>query len=288
MIKRWFSALRVKHWIKNFFVLAPFLISAKFGVNEYLVLTLTGVALFCMASSAIYLFNDVVDLRFDKHHPVKSKRPIASGEISAGTAITVSALLLILALIASYLLNLKFFLLLVAYVANNLLYTFYLKKKTVLDVISIAVGFVLRVFAGGYIIDIEITKWLVTCVFSLSLVFGFGKRRTEYQDLKDDASLSREVQVSYSVEKLNLLLAISSSVTIVAYMLYTMAPETRELHGTDNILFTTPFVVYAVYRYMLKVQEDNTGGPVELMLRDRGFLLAGFLWLVTFLSIVHA
>ncbi len=287
MLLLWIKALRVKHWIKNFFVLAPFLVGDRFGLNEYLVLSLAGVGAFCLISSSVYLFNDVADRNNDRKHPVKAKRPIASGAISVTAALTASALLLIAALSIGYLLDFKFFIVLLAYMANNVLYSYYLKNKTVLDVLSIATGFVLRVLAGGYIIDIEVTKWLITCVFSVSLVFGFGKRRTEYEDLKEGAADSRQVQGSYAVQKLNLLLAISSSITIVAYMLYTMAPETKQMHGTDNLLFTTPFVIYAIYRYILKVQEENTGGPVDLILRDKGFLLSGLFWLLSFLLIVH-
>jgi len=229
----------------------------------------------------------VVDVEFDRLHPKKSQRPIAAGLIPAGRALAVSLVLAAVALGGALLLNRAFFLVLVAYAINNLLYSFYLKKKTVIDVLSIAAGFVLRVFAGGFILDISITKWLIMCVFSLALVFGFGKRRAEYGNLREKALLSREVQESYSEEKLNLLLGISSGITIVAYMLYTMAPETKAIHGTDNLLYTTPFVIYAIYRYMLKVQEEKTDGPVELVLRDKGFLLSGFLWLLSFLFIIH-
>ena len=286
-MKLWLEALRVKHWIKNFFVLAPFLVGPQFGVNEFLLKSLSGTLVFAMLSSAVYLFNDIVDLPLDKEHPEKRRRPIASGRISLSLARSVAFSLAFLALLFAYFLDLRFFFVLLAYGANNLLYTYYLKTKTVLDVMSIAAGFVLRVYAGGYLIGIEITNWLVVCVFALSLFMGLGKRRAEYEDLRDGASRTRKVLESYTVPKLNLLLGISASITIVTYMLYTVSPETAALHGTNKLIFTTPFVVYCVYRFLLKVQEERRGEPVRLILKDRGFLLAGSLWLVSILLLVH-
>ena len=286
-IKIWFQALRVKHWVKNFFVLVPFLLGPKFGINEFLLKSLAGVLLFSLMSSAVYLFNDIIDIEYDKKHPEKRLRPIASGKISITVAATVSFLLVVLSLSLGYLSDFRFFLILTAYAGNNILYSFYVKEKTVLDVISIAIGFVLRIYAGGFIADTFISNWLVACVFSVSMVFGFGKRRAEYQDYKQESSKSRKVQEFYSAEKLNILLGISSSVTIVTYMLYTIAPEILKLHGTDKLIFTTPIVIYAIYRYMIKVQEEKQGSPVDLLLGDPAFLLSGLLWLVSILILIQ-
>lgn len=287
MLKRWFEALKIKHWIKNFFVFVPFLASKKFGLNEYLLYASVGVIIFGLMSSAVYLFNDCADIEYDRAHPKKKSRPIASGKIPVALALTVSAALAISSLVLASLLDFRFLAVLAVYALNNILYSYYLKHKTVADVMSISLGFVLRAYGGGFLIGVEITKWLVACVFTLSLLFGFGKRRAEYEDLKEGSARVRKVQESYSVQKLNLLLGISASITIVTYMLYTIAPETKALHGTDNIIFTTPFVVYGVYRYLLKVQEEKRGGPVEIILKDRAFMLAGILWLITYLAVVH-
>lgn len=287
MLKLWFEALKIKHWIKNFFVFVPFLASKKFGLNEYLLYASEGVLLFGLMSSAVYLFNDCADIASDREHPKKKSRPIASGRIPVGLALTVSAALAAASLVMAFFLDFRFLAVLAVYALNNILYSYYLKHKTVADVMSISLGFVLRAYGGGFLIGVEITKWLVACVFTLSLLFGFGKRRAEYEDLKEGSARARKVQESYSVQKLNLLLGISASITIVTYMLYTIAPETKALHGTDNIIFTTPFVVYGVYRYLLKVQEEKRGGPVEIILKDRAFMLAGILWLITYLAVVH-
>jgi 4-hydroxybenzoate polyprenyltransferase len=283
----WLRALRIRHWIKNFFVFIPFLLSTRFGWNPYLLKALLGVFLFCIMSSAVYLLNDILDLKSDRLHPEKRKRPMAAGKISVRAGIAIAGLLAAVALSVELFFNIRFFLVLVAYAANNLIYSYYLKKKTVLDVMSIAFGFVIRVYGGGFIIDIEITKWLVAAVFALSLFMGFGKRRSEYQDLKDEAVRVRKVHESYNVQKLDLLMGTSAAFTIVTYMLYSLAPETKATHGTDNIIFTTPFVVYCIYRFMLKVQEEKHGDNVEVMLKDKGFLIAGSFWLMFLVYIVH-
>jgi 4-hydroxybenzoate polyprenyltransferase len=287
MLRVWFQALRIKHWVKNFFVLAPFLLGAHFGLNEYLPRALEGAFLFCLMSSAVYLFNDVVDARADQKHPIKRNRPIASGKISPVLASGVYAGLLALSLLGAFRLSFPFAMILCLYAANNVLYSFFLKKKTVLDVMSIAIGFVMRVFAGGFLVEVDVSNWLVICVFSLSLLIGFGKRRSEFEDLGEAARLTRRVNESYSIPKLNVLLGSSASIAILAYMLYAVSPETRLLHGTDKIIFTTPLVVYCIYRFTLKVQEGERGEPVELVLGDQGFVFAGLLWLISMIYLAH-
>lgn len=286
-VRTWFEALKIKHWIKNVFVLAPFLASQKFGINEFLLRALEGVVVFSIMSSAVYLFNDCVDVKSDLEHPRKKLRPIASGQISIALALITSFILATASVVLAALLDLRFLTVLILYAVNNILYSFFLKHKTVIDVMSIAFGFVLRAYAGGFLIGIEITKWLVACVFAVSLLFGFGKRRSEYADMQADSFKVRSVHISYSIQKLDLLLGISAGITIVTYMLYSLAPETRAVHGTDNIIFTTPLVVYCVYRYVLKAQERKRGGPVEIILKDKAFILAGILWGISYVAIIH-
>lgn len=286
-MKVWFQALRVKHWAKNFFVLAPFLLGAQIGLNEGLLRSLEGAFLFCTMSSAIYLLNDIVDVSRDRKHPVKRYRPIASGKITPRQAASVCVALVAFSILAASGLGWPFFLILCLYGVNNILYSFYLKTKTVLDVMSIAIGFVMRVYAGGELAYVAVTNWLVVCVFALALMIGFGKRRAEIEDLGETAGQARSVNESYSIQKLNILLGSAASITIMAYMLYAISPETRVLHGTDKIIFTIPLVMYCIYRFLLKVQEEARGEPVELILGDKGFVLAGTLWLIAILYLMH-
>lgn len=286
-IGAWIRAIRLKHWTKNFFVLAPFLLSPRFGVNEYLVRASIAVALFGLLASAVYLVNDVRDMESDRLHPKKRHRPIPSGRISVRSALMVAGIFAVSAFLAGALLGPRFLAALVVYALNNVAYILLLKQKTVADVMSIALGFVIRVFAGGYAVDIEVTEWLVACVFSLSVLLGFGKRRGEYEELREGARGVRLVHESYTIPKLNLLLGVSAAVTIVAYMLYTMAPETSALHGTEDLLYTTPLVAYCIYRYTLKVQEPGGGDPVEVVFRDSGFTMAGLAWILLFLWLIR-
>jgi len=286
-VRCWLKALRVKQWVKNFFVLAPFLMGPQFGANEYLTKSLLGALLFCLMSSAVYLLNDLVDVRADRQHPVKQHRPIAAGIIAPVLAGGVALIMAVGTLVGAAFLEPRFFVVLCLYVLNNFLYSFFLKEKTVIDVISIAIGFVMRIYAGGFLIDVEVTNWLVVCVFALSLMIGFGKRRSELEDLGATAGLVRAVNDSYSVQKINMLVGSSASITILAYMLYSVSPETKALHGTDKVIFTVPLVVYCIYRFMLKVQEPRRGEPVELLFKDRGFVLAGLMWLAGMLVLMH-
>jgi len=288
MIAVWLKAIRVKHWIKNFFVLAPFLASYQFGFNIFLVKSVAGFFLFSLLSSAVYLFNDVIDIDSDRLHPEKKSRPIAAGKISIVQAGSVSFLLACLSLFLSFQLHSYFFFCLLAYAINNVLYSLWLKNRTIIDIMSIAAGFVLRTYAGGVLVDVVVTNWMIASVFCLSLLLGFGKRRVEIENLQDRAVMTRKVQEFYDISKLNVLLGVSASITIVTYMLYSLAPETKALHNTDDLIFTTPFVVYCVFRYLLKVQEKDRGsGPVEIILHDKAFCLAGLLWLLSFLLIIH-
>ena len=255
----------------------------------YLVKSVAGFFLFCLLSSAVYLFNDVIDIDSDRLHPEKKSRPIAAGEISIFQATSVSFLLASLSLLISFQLHHYFFFCLLAYAINNVLYSFWLKNITIIDIISIAVGFVLRTYAGGVLVDVVVTNWMIASVFCLSLLLGFGKRRAEFENLQDNAVMTRKVLKSYDISKLNLLLGVSASITIVTYMLYSLAPETKALHNTDNIIFTTPFVVYCVFRYLFKIQEKDRGsGPVEIILHDKAFCLVGLLWLFSLLFIIHS
>jgi len=194
-----------------------------------------------------------------------------------------------LSLLISFQLHYYFFLCLLAYAINNVLYTFWLKNQAIIDIMSIAVGFVLRTYAGGFLVDVVVTNWMMASVFCLSLLLGFGKRRAEFEHLQDNAVMTRKVQESYDISKLNLLLGVSAGITIVTYMLYSLAPETKALHNTDNIIFTTPFVIYCVFRYLFNIQEKNRGsGPVEIILHDKAICLVGLLWLFSLLFIIHS
>ena len=286
-ILTWADQIRVKHWIKNIFIFAPLMFSGKLLEVESLSKCLLGYIVFCMVAGSIYILNDLVDIEKDKKHPQKKYRPIASGQISKSSAIWVGIFLFATGLGLSFKTNFYFFIIASLYITNNVAYSFYLKNKVVADVISISIGFMLRFLGGAYIIDVESSRWLLICAFSLSLFLGLGKRRTELEVLKDNAIHARSVMLIYTKEKTDAALACACAMTIVTYMLFTTDPVTLERHHTDKFIYTVPIVAYCVIRFMFKVQEGRGTGPVDILLKDRGFLVAGLCWVIISLVIIY-
>ncbi len=287
MIRTWADQVRVKHWIKNIFIFAPLMFSGKLFEAEPLSKCILGFIVFSMLASSIYLLNDLADIDRDKKHPEKKNRPIASGQISKTTAMSAIFFLITLGLGLSFLTNLPFFIVSVLYILNNIAYSFLLKKKVVADVISIAIGFMLRFLGGAYIIDVEASRWFLICAFSLSLFLGLGKRRTELEILGNMAIDTRFVMTVYTKEKLDAALACACAMSIVTYMLFATDPETLARHHSDKFIYTIPIVAYCVIRFMFKVQEGKGSGPVEILFKDKGFLVAGACWLIMALFIVY-
>jgi 4-hydroxybenzoate polyprenyltransferase len=274
----WIRLLRPQQWAKNVFVLLPLVFShsvltAANVLNSGLVFLL-----FCLVCSAVYIFNDLIDRRADRLHPRKRHRPLASGRVSPVAATMLSGLLLLLGLIGSaLLLPVACLVLLVVYVVNSVLYCLWLKNHVIVDVMLIAVGFVVRLLAGCAAIRVEPSSWLLVSGFSLALMLGFGKRRTEVVHLPGQENVRSVLQV-YTAAKLDTLLAVTTALTLLAYMLYTVSPETVARHGTANLIYTVPFVAYGLFRYLFKTQEGKGDGPTEILLNDPIFCATGLLW----------
>ena len=278
---------RPGQWAKNVFVLAPLLFSQKITDVWAVMAAGTAFACFCLWSSAVYFWNDVLDAAADRQHPRKCNRPIAAGRISSGFAVFLGFFLAVEAgLIAVSFLPAVVLLFGLLYLANSVGYCLLLKHRVIADVMSIAVGFVLRLMAGCATIGVQPTSWLLVCGFSLALLLGFGKRRLEIAALAEPGKY-RPTLDYYSVDKLNVLLGTASSICLLTYMLYTVSPQTVALHNTDKLIYTVPFVAYGVFRYLFKVQEGLYDGPVEILLKDRIFLINGLLWLVAIVVILY-
>ena len=281
-----FKLCRPHQWTKNVFVLAPLLFSQRFTDAVSLFDSLIAVACFCLVCSAVYIFNDLFDAEADRRHPQKQERPIAAGRVSAAQAIGVIGVLLTVATLAGLaLLPVAFVALAGVYIANSVLYCVWIKHKVIVDVMSIAAGFVFRLLAGCAAIAVVPTSWIIVCGFSLALVFGFGKRRIEVaQEVTSDHRPSLQ---SYSPAKLDTLLAITTAVCLLSYMIYTVAPDTVQRHRTENLIYTIPFVAYALFRYLFKTQEGKGGvGPAELLISDWVFLATGLLWALSVVVIL--
>jgi 4-hydroxybenzoate polyprenyltransferase len=279
--------LRPKQWAKNVFVLLPLLFSQ--AALDWTRVASAGLAfgVFCLLASAVYILNDLIDLEADRLHPRKCQRPLASGRIQSGVAVALGlALVLAAGCVAAMALPRTVLPVAGVYLANSILYCVWLKQRVIVDVLLIAIGFVLRLLVGCAAIEVEPSSWLVVCGFSLALVLGFGKRRTEVEQLAGREDIRSVLQV-YTAAKLDTLLSITCAISLLAYMLYAVAPETVARHQTQNLIYTVPFVAYGLFRYLFKVQEGKGDGPTEILLSDPIFALTGFLWALSILVVLY-
>ncbi len=253
--------IRVHQWIKNVFVFIPLLFSLHLFHKDYFITTLLAFLVFCLASSAIYVINDLVDIESDKAHPVKKHRPLPSGAISQTAAIITASLLLVLVFWLMMYFNLEFILLVVAFVVLNVLYSFWLKNVVLLDIFSIAAGFSIRVLAGAFVIQVPISSWLLLTTMFISLFLGVMKRRSELvlvsekqtqnlESTEQTATNSRKVLAQYSLNFADQMATIAATGVIVCYALYTVAPRTVSIFNTERLIYTTPFVVFGIFRFM--------------------------------------
>ncbi len=240
-----------------------------------------GFVLFCILSSAEYLVNDLMDLEKDRAHPVKSKRPLASGKVSIPLVIVTALILFAGGLYASFRLEINFGWIALFYSIMILAYSLFLKHVVILDVIVLALGFVLRAIAGAVVIRVSISSWLLVCAVFLALFLALNKRRHELVLLGGDAKIHRKILSEYSSHLLDLMIVIVAACTVMAYALYTTAFETVEKFGTRNLIFTLPFVLYGIFRYLYLVHQKNLGGSPELiLLKDRSMQLNLLLYIL--------
>lgn len=280
--------MRPQQWIKNLFIFAALVFSGHLYSSADLTRTIAGFALFSIAASGVYLFNDITDLGRDRLHPVKSRRPLPSGRLRVPTAWTASGVLAAGSLAGAWLLEPAFAGILLTYVALNVLYSLVLKNVVILDVMTIAAGFVLRVLAGAAIISVPTSEWLIICTVLLSLFLGFSKRRHELTMLDASADNHREVLQHYSPYFLDQMIGIVSASTVMSYILYTISEDTIAKFGTKNLIYTVPFVLYGIFRYLYLVHKRDEGGdPTRLALTDRPLLLNTILWICLASAVIY-
>lgn len=280
--------MRLQQWVKNFFIFAALIFSRHlFHLNE-VVITCIGFLFFSLVNSGVYLFNDIVDIEKDKLHPIKSKRPLPSGKLSIGTARTVSLILMIAGLSGGFYLKKEFGIIALLYTIINVFYTYKLKEVVILDVMTIAAGFVLRVVAGAVLIDVYISEWLIICTVLLSLFLGFSKRRHELSTLENDANAHRAVLQSYSPYFLDQMIGIVTAATVMSYTLYTVSERTVHEFGTPHLIYTVPFVLYGIFRYLYLVHKKEEGGdPTKIVLTDTPLLLNVIVWVLTASIVIY-
>jgi 4-hydroxybenzoate polyprenyltransferase len=290
---KYISIMRPTHWSKNVFVFAALLFGRKIIAPtrevEYAVASAFGAFVcFCLASSAMYILNDVLDRRSDSAHPEKSRRPIASGEVGVGWALLLAVICAAVAIVGSFMLVHGFGVIIVAYLIITTLYSLILKRLMIVDVIIIALGFVLRAVAGAVVVGAPISPWLIICTFALCLFIGFGKRYSEIMLLSENSVLFRKTLGGYTLELLAHMLNVSSGLAVVCFLLYTRDGRTVQTFGTDNLVYTVPLVLYCIFRFSALIQKGRYSGPVQIILCDRAFQLGFVLWALACMAIIYA
>jgi 4-hydroxybenzoate polyprenyltransferase len=280
-------SLRPRQWVKNLFVFAGLVFGQRLFTPAVWP-ALAAFAIFCVLSGAIYLINDVADRDKDRLHPKKRERPIAAGRLSARVALGVAVVLVAVGLAAAAALSTGVLIVSLAYVTLLAAYSAWLKHIVIVDVLTVAVGFVLRALAGTLAIDVAISGWLLICTVLVALFLALGKRRHEYLTLDGDAARHRPILAEYSAGLLDQMIAVVTASTVTAYALYTMSPETVAKFHTQLLPATLPFVLYGIFRYLYLLYRRRLGGnPSELFLNDRALLVNTACWVLAVLLIIY-
>jgi 4-hydroxybenzoate polyprenyltransferase len=283
-----FLSLRPSQWTKNLFVFFGLLFGQRLLDPRAIWQSWVAFAIFCALSGVVYLVNDVADRDADRQHPSKRFRPIASGEVSPGTALTVAAVLTVVSLAAAWWLRPAFAVVAATYVGLLALYSGPLKHMVIIDVLTIAVGFVLRAAGGAVAIDVPISHWLLILTILLALFLALAKRRHELVLLADGATSHRPILEEYSPYLLDQMIAVVTASTVISYVMYTVSPETVQKFHTDYLGLTLPFPLYGIFRYLYLVhQKEGGGSPSDMLLNDRPLLLCVALWGLTIAAIIY-
>ena len=289
---KFLQIMRPTHWTKNLFVFAALLFGRKLiGSSDEVFLALAsafgGFVCFSLASSAIYIFNDIIDRKTDLLHPEKRKRPIAAGIVPVGSAVIMSVLCAAAAIVGSFMLALSFATIILIYIAMMVFYSLLLKRMMILDCVVISIGFCLRAVAGAIVVGVFISPWLIICTFALCLFLAFGKRRSEIAQLNENSESFRSTLAGYTPELLAHMLDVTSGLAIVCFLLYTMDSRTFRLFGTNNLVYTTPLVLYCIFRFSALVQKGRYSGPVQFILKDLPFQIGFLLWVLACAAIIY-
>jgi len=289
-----FRLIRPRQWTKNIFVFAALVFSQHLLNPDFDFLAVRAFFAFCFAASFIYVINDIADRERDRMHPKKRLRPIASGEISPASGYAIAFVLLVLTAIVLSSLNWKFDVCLAAYLLMNIAYSFFLKDLVLIDVFVIAFGFMLRVIGGALVISVERSTWLLLTTMFLSLFLAIAKRRGELVALggtdatETGSPHTRKVLEHYSLEFVEQMTTICASGFVFSYALYTVSRRTVAMLGTEDLILTTPFVLYGVFRYLYLLHRKNLGeSPTEIVLSDIPMIVNFIAYAIAMLAIVY-
>lgn len=276
------TALRPRQWIKNAAVFAPLLFAKTLFDSDRLVRALVAAVAFCLLSGGVYVLNDWVDRERDRLHPEKRLRPFASGALGGRTAVTLLLGSWLTGGLLARALPWRFAAVCGGYLVLQLSYSLFLKRWAVLDVGTIALGFVLRVVGGGVAIEVPVSNWLYLCTLLLAVFLGFAKRRHELSSLQGSADAHRSNLADYSLPMLDQMISVAAAACVVSYGLYTVAPDTVAKVGSDRLKLTVPFVLYGVFRYLFLIHRRGMGGsPERVLFTDRAMILTVLLFALT-------
>jgi len=280
--------MRPQHWAKNVFVFAALIFGQKITDPLAAGRAIGGFFCFCLAASAIYIFNDIIDRKADGLHPEKRKRPIAAGCVTIKSAAVVSILCAAAAIAGSLALARSFAIVILAYIALMILYSLLFKRMMILDCVVISIGFCLRAIAGAVVVGVFISPWLIICTFALCLFLAFSKRRGEIILLRENSESFRQTLAGYTPELLSHMLDVTSGLAVVCFLLYAMDDRTLRIFGTNNLVYTTPLVLYCIFRFSLLIQQGSFSDPLRLMYRDLPFQIGLVLWVLSCIGIIYA
>ena len=285
---KFLQIMRPLHWTKNMFVFAALIFGYKLNDPLAIGRAIGGFACFCLAASAVYILNDIIDRQRDRLHPEKCKRPIASGRVAISLAVVVAVLCAAVAITTAFILGRAFASIVLIYIMLMVFYSLLLRRIMILDCVVIAIGFCLRAVAGAVVVEVFISQWLIICTFALCLFLAFGKRRSEIALLRQDSESFRNTLTGYTPELLAHMIDVTSGLAVVCFLLYAMDDKTFQIHGNNNLVYTTPLVLYCIFRFSSLIQTGKYPGPVQLILNDLPFQIGFVVWIIASVVIVYA
>lgn len=285
--------IRIEQWLKNLFIFLPLFFSQEFTSLQKVVVSLVVFLGFSLIASSIYCFNDLNDIEQDKIHPKKKKRPLASGKLTRKEGIIIMLFCLVLGIVTLYFSGSANQITVIAialfYFFINILYTIRLKNISIIDVMIIAAGFVIRILIGGFAVDVPLTHWIIIMTFLVALFIAFAKRRDDYMIYKDSGTVPRKNIMQYNVEFLNSALVITATIAIVSYIMYTVSPDVITRMNSEYVYATSVFVLAGIFRYLqITFVKGMSGSPTYILIKDRFIQLCIACWLITFIIIMYA
>ena len=285
---RLIKLLRLNNWVKNLFILLPLFFSGELFNTVKFINTFYVIIGFSLVTSFVYILNDIFDLKFDRIHPIKRFRPIASGKVSIVQALIISLILLSIGLTLLWSFSKICFLLAVFYTVLNFFYSLRLKQIPIIDFIIISIGFVVRILIGADIGNLELSQWMIVMVFLLSLFIAVTKRRDDVYQYESENKINRKVVIKYTVEYMDKLITIISSTLLVSYLLFVTSESVASRYPSNYLIISFLFVLIGVFRYnQITYVENKSGSPIKILYKDLFLQITLFLWVLTFFIVIY-